>query len=333
MKSFVVMLLLFIASIGLMLWWLTTAPGVPLEGSLPALAEDELGMQSRLSETCTTLARDIGPRGGHKGAAPDKSEDYLEAQLRWTGLTVEDRTIDINGTLVHNYSVQIDGGRAAGEVVLVGAHYDTVNQSPGADGDASGCAVVIELAHALRGLPFDRTIRFVLFGHGAEPFAGTTDAGSYRYARSCRESHEKIVAMLALDGLGCFKDAPGSQSVPFPFNFFYPDTGNFVAFVGNLDSRDLVQRTVEVFRAAEPFPAYGASVPSFLPGASDSDQNGFWSMDFPAVLVTDTGSLRSLEYEHMSDTFDRLDYARMARVTNGLAKTITALATLSARLH
>jgi hypothetical protein len=332
-KSFVILLVLFIGSLGLLFYWFTSTPGVPQEGPLPALAEDELGMQTRLEDVCTSLARDIGPRGGHRGGAPDRSEDYLEGQLRRTGLTVEDHTLDCNGVVVHNYTVQIDGGHAAGEIVLIGAHYDTANQSPGADGDASGCAAVIELAHALRGLPFDRTIRFALFGHGAEPFAGTTDAGSYHYARECREHHEKIVAMIALDGLGCFKDTPGSQSVPFPFNFYYPDTANFVAFVGNFDSRDLLQKSVEVFRAAEPFPAYGVCVPGFMPGATDSDQYGFWNMDFPALVVTDTGSLRSKEYQHMADTVDRLDFPRMARVTNGLAKVITALATRSASLH
>jgi Zn-dependent M28 family amino/carboxypeptidase len=186
--------------------------------------------------------------------------------------------------------------------------------------------VLLEVARALSAGGSERTIRFAFFPGGAGAAAATEDRGSAVYARRCKERNEKVIAMLALDSLGVYSTRPKSQSVPFPLGPVYPDTGNFVCFAGDLSARGLVAKCTEIFRKDTRFAAYGVALPSFLPSIGTGDDAAFRGQGYPAIRVTDTGSLRHEHNGRISDTPDRLDYASAARVTNGIARVAAELA-------
>jgi Zn-dependent M28 family amino/carboxypeptidase len=194
--------------------------------------------------------------------------------------------------------------------IVVGAHYDTVPGSPGADDNASGVAVLIELSKMLSG------IRFVAFANEEAPYFLGPEMGSFVYAR---DRAQGVRAMFSLEMLGYYRDEPGSQRYPPPLGLFYPDRGNFIAFVADLGCVSLVRKSVRFFRNNTQFPSEWLAAPSIVPGLSWSDHWSFRQHGYPAVMVTDTAFYRYPHYHLPSDTPEKLDYERMARVTMGLA--------------
>ena len=175
---------------------------------------------------------------------------------------------------------------------------------------------------------FARTLRFVAFVNEEPPYFLTRHMGSRVYARESAQRGERIAAMLSLETIGYYSDLEGSQSYPFPFNFFYPSTANFITFVGNLASRDLVQRVVDVFRKHTRFPSEGVAAPGIIPGVNWSDHWSFWKEGYPAVMVTDTAFYRYPKYHTSQDRPEIIDYERMAWVVAGLAYVLGELAGL-----
>lgn len=326
MKNFLVVMLLVSASILILGGFMTWMPGERFAGPAPAASEEESDLADRLRGHVEVLAREIGPRGAHAPGSLDAAETYLENQLRRFGLEVETVDAPVRGVPQTILVGQMTGFRAKDEVVVFGAYYDSETRSPGSNANASGCAALLEVARALSAGGSERTIRFVFFPGGAGMAAGTAERGSSVYAARCRERGEKVVAMLALDSLGAYSTRPKSQSVPFPLGPVYPDTGDFVCFVGDLSSRGLVAKCTELFRKGARFGAHGAALPSFLPSIGTGDDAAFREHGYPAVRVTDTGTLRHEHNGRISDTPDRLDYASAARVTAGLARVGAELA-------
>ena len=218
------------------------------------------------------------------------------------------------------------GGRVVRNVevgegaIVVGAHYDTVPGSPGADDNASGVAVLIELARL--GLP----VRCVAFANEELPYSHGEEMGSFVYARRAREQGERIAAMFSLEMLGYYDDAPGSQRYPPVIGWFYPDRADFIAFVGDLGARRLVRRAHRLFRRHSDFPSESLAAPAFVPGITRSDHWSFRRHGYPAVMVTDTAFNRYAHYHRPTDTPEKLDYERMARVALGLAGMLEELA-------
>ena len=210
--------------------------------------------------------------------------------------------------------------------MVVGAHYDSVLGSPGADDNATGVAAVLEIARACASLRWPRTLRLVAFVNEEPPFFLGGDMGSLRYARRLREEGRNVVAMLSLETIGYYSDRPGSQQYPFPFRFFYPERGDFVAFVGNIASRDLVRRTVASFRSQAGFPSEGLAAPGWITGVGWSDHWSFWQQGYPAVMVTDTAPFRYPHYHAGTDTPEKVDYERLSRVVAGLTDVVGELA-------
>jgi Zn-dependent M28 family amino/carboxypeptidase len=219
----------------------------------------------------------------------------------------------------------MSGGRAVRNIesgygrVVVGAHYDTVPGSPGADDNASGVAVLIELSRM--GVP----ATFVAFANEEMPYFQSDEMGSYVWASRARFRRSDIRAMLSLEMLGYYRDGPGTQHYPPPLSYFYPDRADFVAFVGDTGARDVVRRSVGAFRQGVKFPSEGVAAPAFIPGVTWSDHWSFRKQGFPAVMVTDTAFNRYPHYHLPSDTPEKLDYPRMAKVTMGLAAVIWEL--------
>ncbi len=302
------------------LGYMTHMPGSPHAGPLPPLSAEEAELRQRLQGHVAVLAGEIGERHLGRYEALTAAAGYIEQSLRAMGYEVASQEYQVQGRRVRNLEAELAGVDPAGEIVLIGAHYDTVAGSPGANDNASGVAALLEIARLLARERPARSLRFVAFVNEEPPFFYTRDMGSRVYARRAAQRGERIVAMLSLETLGYYSDARGSQRYPFPFALFYPDRGDFVAFVGNLASRDLVQRCVRSFRAHTAFPAEGLAAPGWMGGVHWSDHWSFWQEGYPALMVTDTAPYRYPHYHAATDTPDRLDYERLARVTAGLAR-------------
>ena len=225
-----------------------------------------------------------------------------------------------------NLAAETPGADRPQEIVVVGGHYDSVIYCPGANDNATGVAATLALARTLKGFRPSRTLRFVCFVNEEPPYFQTADMGSRVYAGRCRQRGEKVTAMICLETIGYYTDEKGSQRYPAPFSLLYPATGNFIAFVGNYGSRRLVRQVVGSFRQQAEFPSEGAAVPGFLPGIGWSDHWSFWQEGYPALMVTDTAPFRYPHYHRSSDTPDKIDYKRMARVVSGLEAVVKELA-------
>jgi len=276
---------------------MTAMPGRSHTGPLPALTGAERALAARLRRHVETLA------ASERNRDLDTPARYIEQAL---GEGARSQWFESGGRKVRN----LETGAGA---IVVGAHYDTVPGSPGANDNASGVAVLIELSKM--NLP----LRFVAFANEEMPYFLGPEMGSFAYAASARERGEAVHAMFSLEMLGYYRDAPGSQRYPFPLGFFYPDRADFIAFVGDLGSRKLVRKAVSLFRRSSRFPSEGVAAPSSIPGVSWSDHWSFRRHGYPAIMITDTAFYRYPHYHLPSDTPERLDYERMARLTLGLA--------------
>lgn len=224
-----------------------------------------------------------------------------------------------------NLDVTVPGTSRPSEIVLIGAHFDTFQGTPGADDNASGVAATIELARRFADRPQPRTLRFAFFVNEEPPAFQTQDMGSWVYAKKCKAEGEQIKAMLSLETIGYYTSQPRSQKYPPVLAAFYPDRGDFVAFVGNVSSRSLVKQSIASFRARNVFPSEGAALPEGVPGVGWSDHWAFWQEGYPAIMVTDTAPFRNPNYHNVGDRPDTLDYGAMARVVDGLEAVILDL--------
>ena len=150
--------------------------------------------------------------------------------------------------------------------------------------------------------------------------------GSRVYAKRSRQRAENIILMLSLETIGYYSDEQGSQSYVFPLHFFYPSTGNFIAFVSNVENGSLVRHLIKSFRQHASFPSEGGALWGWLPGVGWSDHWAFWKEGFPAVMVTDTALFRDSTYHTSSDTPKNIHYEHFARVVSGLQRVITEFA-------
>ena len=304
----------------------TRMPGSSFSGHLPPLTEEEQKTSALLEKHVYTLAQVIGPRNIWSPPSMANTVNYLTHVMTDSGYTVWEQEFTAHDITAVNLEVEIKGSRQAQDIIVIGAHYDTVPDCPGANDNGSGVAFLLELARHLAAAQPLRTIRLVAFANEEPPFFYSKDMGSRHYAHRCRQREEKIVAMLCLETMGFYSDQPGSQHYPFPFSVFYPNTANFIGFVGNIGSRHLVRQTIDAFRKHTHFPSEGLAAPSLITGIGWSDHWSFWKEGYPAIMITDTAFFRYDAYHTAADTAEKLDYERMARVVTGLVHTIMELA-------
>jgi Zn-dependent M28 family amino/carboxypeptidase len=299
---------------------------------LPLAAPDTRTLAERLRGHVTELAGAIGERNLVHPEQLKRAEHYLAAQLARAGHVVRWQTYVCRGHEVSNLEVEIKGTTKPGEILVVGAHYDSINHrgvaSPGANDNASGTAAVLELARMLKDSAPGRTIRLVLFTNEEPPYFWTDEMGSLVYARACKQRGDAIYGMISVETIGYYRDEKGSQDYPPLAGVGRSDVGNFIAFVGPASNGggDWVERCTAAFRAASEMPAEGAALPSLVPRINSSDHWSFWKQGWPALMVTDTAPYRYPYYHKAEDTPDKLDYERMARVVEGVAKTVLAVA-------
>lgn len=275
-----------------------------------------------MREHVEMLAGTIGQRNLAHPEGYAQAERYLSSCLSSYGYQVHRQSYPVGGQSCVNLWCERPG---SAEVLVVGAHYDTLDSgTPGADDNASGCAVALELARLLRSLPGGPTVRWVLFANEEPPYFQTEAMGSYVFARACQQRGEKLLGMIALESLGYYSEEPGSQHFPLGISG-YPDTGNFVAFVSDLPSAPFMERCLAGFRAGSQVPAEGLAAPGTIEGVLWSDHWGFARCGFPALMITDTAPFRNPHYHARSDTPDTLDYIKLAQVTEGIKEMLLGL--------
>jgi Zn-dependent M28 family amino/carboxypeptidase len=288
--------------------------------------DETAGVAERLRGHVEHLAARIGERNLGRPGTLEAAADYIEAQLYASGYEVRRQVYEVRGVASANLEATLAGGARAQEILVIGAHYDTVPGSPGANDNASGVAALLEIARALRTLRPNLTLHFVAFVNEEPPFFMTQRQGSRVYAREARAHGKDIRLMAALETIGYYSDAPDSQRYPPVFRLFYPNRANFIGLVSDFRSHQPMRRLARAFREASDFPLQHIATFRFIPGITWSDHLSFWSEGYRAVMVTDTAFYRYAYYHHAADTPDKLTYEPFAQVTTGLARAFSALA-------
>jgi len=264
------------------------------------------------------LAGDIGERNVYRPAALRAAEQYIRQSWAEMDYEVHAQEYEVEGVRSANLEISVLGSHYPDEILLIGAHYDSVYGSPGANDNASGVAALLELSRLFRSASPSRSLRFVAFVNEEPPFFFSGQQGSVRYAREARRHGDDIRLMLSLETIGYYRHERGSQRYPPLFRYFYPDRGNFIAFVSNLKSRRQLRRIAATFHAHSNFPIRHAATFAWVPGVAWSDHLSFWRRGYPAVMVTDTAFYRYPYYHSADDTPEKLDYESLAAVTLGL---------------
>jgi hypothetical protein len=257
------------------------------------------------------------PRNLRHYESLQRTAAYIDEEFSRAGYDPRHQVFEVEGRRVANIEAERRGSRRPDRILVIGAHYDSVDDSPGANDNASGVAVMLELArlHATSAPPV--TVRFVAFVNEEPPYFMTTAMGSWRYAADAAARGDNIVAMLSLETVGYYSDEIGSQRYPFPFGLVFPNRGNFLAMVSNVRSAGTLRTAARAFRSATRLPLIASPAVAAIPGVAWSDHWSFWRHGFRALMLTDTALYRYPHYHSNSDTADRLDYKRLARVVTG----------------
>lgn len=285
--------------------------------------KDHETIEANLRLHVDRLAGLIGPRNFAQPKSIDATLGYLRSQWQTIGYLVAEETYDAIGDEATNLIVETPGGKKPDEIVLLGAHYDTCGETPGADDNASAVAVMLEVSRLLSRHIGKRTARYVAFACEEPPYFNCDSMGSQHNAREARRRGDKIVAMLCLEMVGYFRDEPGSQQLPETLprwlHPFFPKRGNFLTAVGNLRSWRLLWPFRRGFRRATQLPLFSIALPEKIHEIRLSDNSSYWDQGYPALMLTDTSFLRNPHYHALTDTPDTLDYQHMTDVALGVA--------------
>lgn len=321
----------FIISLALLatLWliyYTTMMPG-PSQGKAPtALNKSQQILDANVKSHINKLAHSIGERNMVFYSQLLESATYIDQQFRQYGYQVKSEAFDVMGKPVRNLSAELVGKVHPAEIIVVGAHYDSALGSPGANDNGSGIAGMLEIARILAAEELDRTIRFIAFVNEEPPYTYTLDMGSNRAAHKSKTQNENIVAMFSLETIGYYSDRSNTQNYPNLLSLVYPNTGNFIAFVSNLESRALLRQTIRSFRRHAEIASEGLAAPSLIAEIELSDHWSYWNQGYPALMITDTAMFRYPYYHSNQDTPDKIDYVRLSKVILGFAEAIKDIA-------
>jgi Zn-dependent M28 family amino/carboxypeptidase len=280
---------------------------------------------SRLKAHVLKLSNDYFPRSYSNTKNLDRCAEYILGHFQKAGAETSIQKFTVRGKEYQNVI-----GRFGGETderIVIGAHYDTYINTPGADDNASGVAGLIELAYLTGKEKVKPGIEFVAYASEEPPFFGTENMGSAHHARLLHDRKVKVKCMIALEMIGYFSSEPGSQSYPIPvLKVFYPTKGNFIVIVGRFDQRKIVRKIKGLMKGATDMPVYSINAPLIVPGIDFSDHRNYWKYGYNAVMLTDTAFYRNLEYHEPGDTADRLNYELMGKVVIQVFEAIKGLA-------
>jgi Zn-dependent M28 family amino/carboxypeptidase len=276
-------------------------------------------IQTNLARHLTYLSVTLGDRSIYRPRNLKAAEDYVWQEFAAMGYAPRRQSFTSRGEKVSNI---IAGDENPGGYYILGAHYDTVAGTPGADDNASGVAVLLEVARLAQNLTLPQPWAFIAFTCEEPPAFSTPDMGSRVYAQEARQQAAKILGMLCLEMVGYYSQTPQSQSLPLPLRLMgYPTTGNFIGLVSDWRSRPLMVRLEAAIKGGCLLPAVTLAVPfggHMLPEVRLSDHASFWDAGYPAVMVTDTAFMRNPNYHGPGDVMDLLDLTAMTELTLGL---------------
>jgi hypothetical protein len=302
------------------LWWAVAQPTFGRHAPSAAAADPDA-----LRRHVAALSGAFHPRSFYDTNNLARCADYIEARFREAGLAVASQPYTALRTPCRNVIAVVPGREA--RRVVIGAHYDAAEGTPGADDNASGVAGLLELARLLRGARPQYTIELVAYCTEEPPCFGTEHMGSAQHARRLAEAGAAVEAMIALEMIGFYSDERGSQLYPVPMlRLFYPGAGDFIAVVGGWPQRRLAREVKRAMKGSTALPVYSLSAPAGVPGVDLSDHRCYWEQGYPAVMVTDTAFYRNVQYHRPGDTADRLDYRRMGLAVVGVYEAVRALA-------
>jgi Zn-dependent M28 family amino/carboxypeptidase len=283
-------------------------------------------LQTKLTEHVYTLSGDIGERNIFKPRALSAAKNYIVEQWEQQGYEVTLQDYVVKGIQCSNIEITHTGETDNKDIILIGAHYDSVQGSPGANDNGSGIAALLELSRIFTAATTKQAVRFVAFVNEEPPFFYWKNMGSMIYAKAARQRADKILFMVSLETIGYYSTTAGSQHYPPFFKWFYPDRGDFIAFVSNFKSRKIMRTAVSTFREHSNFPLQHLATFSQVPGVGWSDHLCFWRKGYRAFMVTDTALYRYPYYHSAQDTAEKIHYEAFTQVTEGLFRTFLALA-------
>jgi len=265
------------------------------------------------------------PRNYENMESLNKSAKYIYDKMAHYGLEPREQPFFVNGQRYINIVASV-GPRNAGKIV-VGAHYDVSGDSPGADDNASGIAGLLEIARFAKKQEAElrHNIEFVAYSLEEPPFFGTKNMGSYMHAESLHKINVSVIGMISLEMIGYFSDQEGNQNYPIGImKLFYPDTGNFIAVVGNYGSYGFTNR-VAIYMKMTSVDVETLKAPSFITGIDFSDHRNYWEFGYDAVMVSDTAFYRNKNYHTSGDTIETLSFDKMQEVVKGICWAIINL--------
>ncbi len=282
-----------------------------------------MDLKERLHTHLTQLVRDRDPylaTGGHFYV-----QQYIRQQLEQWG-SVESYEFQVRGKTHQNLILDLPATTKGKQTpILIGAHYDAVPGSPGADDNATGVAALLELARIFADEPARYPVRLVAFD--LEEYGLTGSSGASEYAARLRQQQQPLRLMISLEMLGYCDSTPGSQRYPAGLERFYPNRGDFIALIGNLPTIfDLIHLSRNMRKAGVPsewLPTFNRGL--IVPQTRQSDHAHFWDQGYPAMMVTDTAFLRNPHYHKASDTIKTLNLEFLTGVCHGLAQGIRGL--------
>ena len=307
--------------LGFSYWYLIQCQGGWSGEPLEKKRDEDLGNIKKDLTSDLSHIQALGPRNSVNDSSYEqlrRCEEWVIQRWESQGYSVKKHSFSVDGREYSNLEIEIQGHSAPSEIIIVSAQYDTLPDSPGANNNGSGMAILFALSHLLRNHTPGRTIRLIEFVNEEDPFFGTEKMGSYQYAKRSSERKENIRVMLSLDALGIYGNELGSQRLPFPFSLFYPDRGNFLAFIGDFSARGYMLEATRGFKKGSSFPIEAGVVPKWVEGAGWSDHQSFWKFGYPGIMVTDTGGFRAPSHTTREDTMEKLNFEAMSRITLGM---------------
>ncbi len=289
--------------------WIYIAQPTTRQNSLSEIIVDEQRLRSHVE----TLSKKFYPRNYKELENLNKTADYIKKHFESAGADVEIQEFVVSGKTYKN----IIGifGKGKSRKLIIGAHYDACENTPGADDNGSGVSGLIEIAYLLGSNGTEREIEVVAYSLEEPPYFGSSLMGSYAHAAKIEKEKNKIEGVVILEMIGCFSDEWGSQSYPMPLlKIFYPNRGNFITVVGRLDQRDFTKTFKIGMKGSTDLPVYSINAPEALPGIDFSDHRNYWPLGLNAIMICDTAFYRNKEYHSLNDTSERLDYKNMAKV-------------------
>jgi len=248
----------------------------------------------------------------------NKNSDGLNAQKLFTESAFPNK---------YYQNVIAEFGPDTKQRIVIGAHYDAVGETPGADDNATGIAGLIEIAKLLSKEKLKIKVELVAYCLEEPPFFRTKKMGSYVHAFKLKKQGKKIKVMIALEMLGYYDEKANTQSYPVGFlKYFYSDKGNFITVIGKFGQAGITRKIKSLISANTSIPVYSMNAPASLVGVDFSDHLNYWKNNYQAVMITDTAFYRNKHYHKGTDTFDKLDYQRMSSVVAAIFLAIRALA-------